>query len=70
MNIQASHKMSQVMRNYHEKRAEVEAAVSRIRSHVVPAARSRDTGGAGHEEHSNLWVSDYMLVSSRSWLEI
>ena len=52
------------MRDYREKRAEVEAAVSRIRSHVVPAARSGDLGaavrGSMDNEKSDLWVDEYM----------
>ena len=50
------------MRDYREKRTEIEAAVSRIRSHVVPAAGSADTAvpGIGEKEKSDLWVDDYM----------
>ena len=52
------------MRDYREKKAEVEAAISRIRSHVVPAAGSGDAGGDprnSDESHkSELWVDDYM----------
>ena len=41
------------MRDYREKKAEVEAAISRIRSYVVPAAGSGDLGGdlRGSEEN-------------------
>ena len=52
------------MRDYREKKAEVEAAIFRIRSHVVPAAGSGDLGGdpRGSEENpsSELWVDGYM----------
>ena len=53
------------MRDYREKKAEVEAAISRIRSHVVPATGSGDLGGdlrTGSEENqsSELWVDGYM----------
>ena len=54
----------QVMRDYREKRAEVEAAISRIRSHLVPAAGSAELGSAlpGKEDcdKSDLWVDGYM----------
>ncbi|KAL5256484.1 hypothetical protein ACHWQZ_G011654 [Mnemiopsis leidyi] len=55
---------SQVMRDYREKKAEVEAAISRIRSHVVPAAGSGDSKGDPRNpeefQKSELWVDDYM----------
>ena len=48
------------MRDYREKKAEVEAAISRIRSHVVPATGSGDLGGDPRGSEENQSSANYV----------